>query len=206
MARYFDVHPENPQPRSVMQVAQIITDGALVVWPTDSAFALGCLLGNREGLDRIRTIRRLDSSHHFTLVVREFAQLGEFVKMSTPAFRAVRACTPGPYTFILNATRELPRAMLHPKKKTVGVRIPQHVTARALLKELGEPIVSSTLIMPGEEYPLSDGWAIKELLENRVDAVLDSGDVSDTPTTVVDLSGDEPVVLRQGAGDVSLFE
>lgn len=205
MARYFDVHPANPQPRSIRQVVDILRDGGLVVYPTESGFALGCTLGNREGLERIRGIRDLDRHHHFTLVCSEFAQLGQYVEMGNTAFRAVKAHTPGPYTFILKATREAPKAMLHDKARTVGVRITGHTTARALLDALGEPLMSSTLILPGEDGPLQDGWAIAETLEHQVDAVLDSGDAGVGATTVIDLSGDDPVVARVGAGDPAAF-
>lgn len=205
MTRYFDVHPVNPQPRSIGQVAQIIRDGGLVAYPTDSGFALGCQLGNREGLDRIRALRELDQHHHFTLVCSEFSQLGQFVDMSNDVFRAVKAATPGPYTFILPGTREVPKQMLHAKKRTVGVRIPDHVTTRALLAELGEPLMSSTLILPGEDQPMNDGWSIVEELGHSVDAVLDSGDVGTDPTTVVNFAAEPPVIEREGAGDLSLF-
>lgn len=206
MAKYFDVHPANPQQRALNQVRDILLDGGLIAYPTDSAFALGTTLGNRDGLERIKRLRQLDDHHHFTLVVDEFAHLGEYVQMDNWVFRAVKAATPGQYTFILPATKEIPRAMAHPRKRTVGVRIPDHVTARALLRTLGQPIVSSTLILPGEEEPMSDGWTIKDTLDNELDAVLDSGDAGIDPTTVVDLSGDEPEVLRVGAGDPSPFE
>lgn len=206
MARYFEVHPENPQRRSLNQVVDILNDGGLVAYPTDSGFALGCKLGNKEGLDRIRRIRDLDDKHHFTLVCKDFAQLGQFVQMDNDVFRAVKANTPGQYTFILTATREVPKQMLHPKKRTVGVRIPTHRTALALLDALGEPLMSSTLILPGAEEALSEGWEVNEELGHDLDAVLDSGDVSTDPTTVVDFSGDDVAVARHGAGDPSPFE
>lgn len=206
MARYFDVHPDNPQPRSIAQTVAILNAGGLVVYPTDSGFALGCKLGNAEGLERIRRIRQLDDKHHFTLVCKEFAQLGQFVQMDNWVFRVVKSATPGPYTFILPGTREVPKQMLHPKKKTVGVRIPEHVTALALMEAMGEPIMSSTLLMPGEEEPRTEGWQIAEDLEHHVDAVLDSGDVGAEPTTVIDLTGDEAVIARRGAGSTEPFE
>ncbi|MDQ4116940.1 MAG: L-threonylcarbamoyladenylate synthase [Actinomycetota bacterium] len=206
MARYFDVHPQNPQPRSVSQVVDIVRDGGLIAYPTDSCFALGCSLGNKEGLERIRQIRNLDDKHHFTLVCADFAQLGQFVHIGNAVFRAIKASTPGSYTFILPATKEVPRRLLHPKKKTVGVRIPDHATTQALLGELGEPLLSSTLLLPGHAEPLTQGWEIKEELDNAVDAVIDSGDCGVEPTTVVDLSGDEPEITRVGAGDPSRFE
>jgi tRNA threonylcarbamoyl adenosine modification protein (Sua5/YciO/YrdC/YwlC family) len=206
MAKYFDVHPDNPQPRAIRQAAEIIRSGGLIVYPTDSCFALGCALENKEGLDRIREIRRLDDGHHFTLVCKDFAQLGQFVQISNALFRTIKAATPGSYTFILPATREVPRRLMHPKKKTVGVRIPDHTVVQALLAELGEPLLSSTLLLPGEEEPMTQGWEIKEALDNVVDAVLDSGECGVVPTTVVDLSQGEPEILRRGAGDPSLFE
>jgi tRNA threonylcarbamoyl adenosine modification protein (Sua5/YciO/YrdC/YwlC family) len=206
VARYFDVHPDNPQARSIRQIVDVIRDGGLIVYPTDSCFALGCQMGNRGGLDRIRQIRHLDDRHHFTLVCRDFAQLGQFVKISNSVFRLVKASTPGSYTFILPATREVPRRLLHPKKQTVGVRIPDHPVAQALLAELGEPLLSSTMLLPGQDEPMTSGWEIKERLDHVVDAVIDSGDCGVEPTTVVDLSGDEPEIVRRGAGDPSRFE
>lgn len=206
MARYFDVHPDNPQPRSIAQTVDILNDGGLIAYPTDSGFALGCKLGNAAGLDRIRRIRELDDKHHFTLVCKEFAQLGQFVQMDNWVFRLVKAATPGQYTFILPATREVPKQMLHAKKKTVGVRIPEHVTSLALMEALGEPIMSSTLLMPGESEPRTEGWQVSEDLEHQVDAVLDSGDVGADPTTVVDLTGDEAIIARRGAGPTEPFE
>jgi tRNA threonylcarbamoyl adenosine modification protein (Sua5/YciO/YrdC/YwlC family) len=206
VAKYFDVHPENPQARTITQVADSIRAGALVVYPTDSCFALGCQLGSRDGIDRIRSIRRLDDRHHFTLVCQNFAQLGQFVQVDNDVFRAIKASTPGSYTFILPATREVPRKLLHPKKKTVGVRIPENTVTSAILAELGEPLLSSTLLLPGEEEPLTQGWEIKERLDHVVDAVIDSGECGTVPTTVIDLSGGEPEILRVGAGDPSRFE
>ncbi|MCF0093672.1 L-threonylcarbamoyladenylate synthase [Micromonospora sp. NPDC005252] len=206
MARYYDVHPENPQPRIIGQVADLIRGGGLIAYPTDSCFALGVQLGNRDGLDRIREIRHLDDRHHFTLVCRDFAQLGQFVQINNAVFRLVKASTPGSYTFILPATKEVPRRMLHPKKRTVGVRVPRHTVTQALLAELGEPLVSSTLALPGEDEPMTQGWEIKERLDHQLDAVLDAGDCGKEPTTVIDLSGPEPEILRRGAGDVSRFE
>ena len=206
MARYFDVHPENPQKRAIGQVVDLVRGGGLIAYPTDSCFALGCALGNKDGLDRIRSIRHLDDRHHFTLVCQEFAQLGQFVHISNAVFRSIKAATPGSYTFILPATKEVPRRLLHPKKKTVGVRIPDHIVAQALVEELGEPLVSSTLLLPDQEEPMTQGWEIKELLDHQVDAVVDSGDCGTEPTTVVDFSEDIPEVVRIGAGDPTPFE
>jgi tRNA threonylcarbamoyl adenosine modification protein (Sua5/YciO/YrdC/YwlC family) len=206
VARYFDVHPDNPQARLIRQVADLVRAGALIAYPTDSCYALGCQLGNRDGLDRIRDIRRLDSRHHFTLVCRDFAQLGQFVHVSNSVFRLVKASSPGSYTFILPATKEVPRRLLHPRKHTVGVRIPAHTVAQALLAELAEPLLSSTLALPDHDEPMTDGWEIKERLDHQIDAVLDGGECGKEPTTVVDLSQDEPEILRRGAGDPSRFE
>lgn len=206
MARYFDVHPDNPQRRTIGQVVDILRGDGLIAYPTDSCFALGCQLGNREGLGRIRSIRHLDERHHFTLVCKDFAQLGQFVHISNTVFRAIKASTPGSYTFILPATQEVPRRLLHPKKKTVGVRIPDHAVTQALLSELGEPLVSSTLLLPDQDDPMTQGWEIKERLDHEVDAVIDSGDCGTEPTTVVDFSDNEPEIIRRGSGDPSRFE
>jgi tRNA threonylcarbamoyl adenosine modification protein (Sua5/YciO/YrdC/YwlC family) len=205
VAKYFDVHPENPQRRSIGQVVSILRDGGLIAYPTDSCFALGCLTGNREGVDRIKAIRQLDDRHHFTLVCHDFAQLGQLVYLSNSVFRAIKANTPGSYTFILPATKEVPRRLLHSKKKTVGVRIPDHVVAQAILAELGEPLLSSTLLLPGEDEPMTQGWEIKESLDHVVDAVIDSGECGTEPTTVIDFSNDDVEVIREGAGDLAPF-
>lgn len=206
MARYFDVHPDNPQPRVVGQVVDLIRSDGLVAYPTDSCFALGCQLGNREALNRIRAIRNLDAHHHFTLMCADFAQLGQFVHLDNAVFRAVKAATPGQYTFILPATKEVPRRLLHPKKKTVGVRIPAHRVAQALLASLGEPLLSSTLLMPDSEDAMTQGWEIKERLDHQVDAVIDSGECGETPTTVIDFSQGAAFIVRRGAGDPCRFE
>jgi tRNA threonylcarbamoyl adenosine modification protein (Sua5/YciO/YrdC/YwlC family) len=206
MAKYFDVHPDNPQARSITQVAAIVRNGGLIAYPTDSCFALGAQIGNVQALVRIREIRHLDEHHHFTLMCADFAQLGQYVQVSNAMFRTVKACTPGSYTFILPASREVPRKLQNPKKLTVGVRIPKHTVVQALLAELGEPLVSSTLLLPGEQDPMTQGWEIKERLDHLVEAVVDSGDCGVEPTTVVDLSTSEPQILRRGAGDWSRFE
>jgi tRNA threonylcarbamoyl adenosine modification protein (Sua5/YciO/YrdC/YwlC family) len=206
VAKYFDVHPDNPQPRTISQVADSVRSGALIAYPTDSCYALGCQLGNRDGLERIKTIRQLNDRHHFTLVCQNFAQLGQFVHIDNDVFRAIKASTPGSYTFILPATKEVPRQLLHAKKKTVGVRIPDHVVTQALLAELGEPLLSSTLLLPDEEEPMTQGWEIKDLLDHVLDAVVDSGDCGTEPTTVIDFSNGEAEIVRKGAGDVSRFE
>ncbi|HLN78697.1 MAG TPA: L-threonylcarbamoyladenylate synthase [Nocardioidaceae bacterium] len=206
MATYFDVHPVDPQPRSIAQVVQIMRDGGVVAYPTDSGFALGCQMGNQDGLARMRQIRHLDDKHHFTLLCKDFAQLGQLVHIDNSVFRAIKAATPGSYTFILPATSEVPRKLLHPKKRTVGVRIPDHKVAQAILTEIGEPIVTTTLLLPGDEEPMTLGWEIKERLDHQVDAVIDSGDAGKEPTTVVDFSSGAPEIVRRGAGDPSPFE
>jgi tRNA threonylcarbamoyl adenosine modification protein (Sua5/YciO/YrdC/YwlC family) len=206
VAKYFDVHPDNPQRRAIGQVVTILSDGGLIAYPTDSCFALGCLTGNKEGVERIKQLRQLDDRHHFTLVCHDFAQLGQLVYLSNTVFRAIKAATPGSYTFILPATKEVPRRLLNTKKKTVGVRIPDHVVAQAILTELGEPLLSSTLLLPDEEEPMTQGWEIKERLDHVVDAVIDSGECGTVPTTVIDFSNDELEIVREGAGDLARFE
>jgi tRNA threonylcarbamoyl adenosine modification protein (Sua5/YciO/YrdC/YwlC family) len=206
MARYFDVHPANPQRRVIAEIAGIVRAGGVIAYPTDSCYALGCQLGHKDGIAAIRSIRHLDERHHLTLVCRDFAQLGQFVYVPKPVFRAIKAATPGSYTFILPATREVPRRLQHPGKKTVGVRIPRHVVTQALLAELGEPLVSSTLLLPGQNEPMTQGWEIAELLDQAVEAVIDSGDCGTEPTTVIDFSQQNPEIVRRGAGDTSEFE
>ena len=205
MARYFDVHPEDPQPRIVRQVVELLRDDALIAYPTDSCYALGFSIDSATGAERIRRIRALDDRHHFTLVCADFSQLGQFVHLDNAAFRSIKAATPGPYTFILTATREVPKRLAHPKKRTVGIRIPDSPVVRALLRELGTPLVSSTLLLPGAQEPMTDGWQIQSELDHVVDAVLDAGDCGTVPTTVVDWSEGAPEVLRVGAGDPSRF-
>ena len=204
MARYLDIHPQDPQPRLLAQAAQVIADGGLIAYPTDSGYALGCALGNQEGKERIASIRRLDDRHHYTLICSSFAQLGHFVLIDNAVFRAIKAATPGPFTFILPATKEVPRRLMHPKKKTVGVRLPDHRLVSALLAEVGEPLLSSTLILPGHEEPLTEGWVVGDEIGHLVDGIIE-GECGLEPTTVVDLSGPVPVIIRQGAGDARLF-
>lgn len=205
MARYLDIHPVDPQPRLIAQATAILRDGGLIAYPTDSCYALGCLLDAPDGLERIRRLRQVGKDHHFTLVCADFSQLSQFVVVSNPVFRMVKSATPGPYTFILPATREVPRRMSHPKKHTVGVRIPDHRVTRARLEEVGEPLVSSTLLLPDLEDPPTEGWIVNDLLGTQVDAVIDAGDVGTEPTTVVDLTGGDVVIAREGAGDASRF-
>ncbi|RLV55566.1 threonylcarbamoyl-AMP synthase [Aeromicrobium phragmitis] len=207
MARFIDIHPVNPQQRSVDQAVAVLGDGGLIAYPTDSGYALGARLGNAEALDRIRSIRDLDAKHHFTLVCRDFSQLGQMVHVDNAVFRAVKAATPGPYTFILPATREVPKRLLQEKKKTVGVRIPDHKISLALVEALGEPLLSTTLILPGETEAMTTAWEINEALDGRVEAIIDAGDdVVGTPTTVVDLSEGVANVVRVGAGDPAPFQ
>jgi len=207
MVRFIDIHPENPQQRAVDQAVEVLNDGGLIAYPTDSGYALGARIGSADALDRIRSIRRLDDKHHFTLVCRDFAQLGQFVQVDNAVFRAVKAATPGPYTFILPGTREVPRRLLQAKKKTVGVRIPDHAIVQALLSTMGEPILSTTLILPDSSEAMTEAWQIADELDGRIDAVIESGvEVIPEPTTVVDLSEGYAEVLRVGAGDPAPFE
>lgn len=206
MARYEDVHPVDPQRRIVTRTVERLREGALIAYPTSSGYALGCTIDNVEGRERMLRIRHLREDHHFTLLCRDFAQLGQVVDVSNAVFRAVKAATPGPYTFILRATPEVPRRLSHPKKHTVGVRISDDPLAQALLAELGEPLLTTTLIMPGEEAPMTEGWVVKDELDHLVDIVLDTGECGSEPTTVVDLSSGTAEVLRHGAGDASPFE
>jgi tRNA threonylcarbamoyl adenosine modification protein (Sua5/YciO/YrdC/YwlC family) len=205
VARYFDIHPINPQPRLIEQVVAILRDDGLIAYPTDSGFALGIQLGNRAGLDRMRTVRQLDDKHHFTLVCHDFAQLGPLVHIDNSIFRTVKAATPGPYTFILPATSEVPRRLMAPKKRSVGVRIPDHTLVQALLEALGEPLISTTLLLPGEIEPMTEGWQIQDELDQLLDAVI-GGEAGSLPTTVVDFTSGLPEITRYGAGDPNRFE
>ena len=205
MARYFDIHPVDPQPRLVDQVVSLLREDGLIAYPTDSGYALGIQLGNRAGLDRMRAIRHLDDKHHFTLVCRDFAQLGSLVHIDNAIFRTIKAATPGPYTFILPATPEVPRRLMAPKKRSVGVRIPHHVVEQALLEELGEPLISTPLLLPGDVEPLTEGWQIKDELDQVLDAVIE-GEAGSLPTTVVDFTSGLPEISRYGAGDPTRFE
>lgn len=205
MAQYFEVHPTHPQARLVARAAEILRGGGVVAYPTDSCYALGCQLGDKDAMVRLRRIRDVDERHHFTLMCRDLSEIASYARVDNAQFRLLKLCTPGSYTFILEATRELPRRLLHPKRKTIGLRIPDHPVALALLAELGEPLLSTTLILPGDEEPLTDGEAIRERLEHEVDAVLDAGSCGVVPTTVVDLTGRAPEVVRRGKGPVAPF-
>jgi tRNA threonylcarbamoyl adenosine modification protein (Sua5/YciO/YrdC/YwlC family) len=205
MAQYFQIHPDNPQPRLIHQAVQIVQQGGIVAYPTDSSYALGCHIGDKAAMERIRGIRQLDDKHNFTLVCRDLSELALYAKVSNADYRLLKANTPGAYTFILLATKEVPRRLQHAKRKTIGLRIPQHNIAAALLETLGEPLMSTTLIMPGEELPMNDPHLIRETLEHRVDAVIDGGFCSMEPTTVVHLEEGTPRVSRQGRGSVDPF-
>ncbi|MBN7798916.1 L-threonylcarbamoyladenylate synthase [Parahaliea mediterranea] len=205
MSQFFQVHPENPQARLISQAVDIIRGGGVVVYPTDSAYALGCHIGDKQALDRIRRIRQLDDRHNFTLVCRDLSEIATYARVDNTVYRLLKHATPGPYTFILRATSEVPRRLMHAKRKTVGLRVPDNAIAQALLADLGYPLMSVTLIMPGDEYPLIDPYDIRELLEHQVDLVIDGGYCGMEPTTVVDLADDLPVVTRQGKGDPEPF-
>ena len=204
MAQFFSVHPENPQPRLMRQAVDIIRRGGVIAYPTDSCYALGCHIGDKHAMERIRRIRDVDERHHLTLVCRDLAEVGQFAKVDNLQFRLIRANTPGSYTFILRATRDVPRRLLTPRH-TIGVRIPDHAVAQALLAELGEPMLSSTLILPDHGAPLNDPEAIRRALEHFVDLVIDAGSCDGQVTTVIDLSTDQPRLLREGRGDIRPF-
>lgn len=206
MAVNFYIHPDNPQLRLINQVVDLVRAGGVIVYPTDSAYALGCQLGDKAALDRIRQIRQLDKDHNFTLLCRDLSELAVYAKVDNQVFRQLKASTPGPYTFILGATSDVPRRLMHPKRKTIGLRVPDSRIAQALLAGLGEPLMSVTLIMPGEDYPVTDPEDIRSLLDKRVDAIVDGGHCGLEPTTVIDYTGDLPVVVRRGMGDAAPFE
>lgn len=205
MAQYFIIHPENPQARLIHQTVTLLQNGGVIAYPTDSTYALGCILGNVEAQRRIREIRGVDDNHNFTLVCRNLTEIGNYAQINNSQFRMLKANTPGPYTFILKATREVPRRLQHPKRSTIGLRVPDHMVTQAILDELGQPLLSMTLLMPGDSEPLNEAWAIRERLERKVDLVIDAGACVAEPTTVIDLTTDSPELLRLGAGDPSPF-
>ncbi|MDO9600460.1 MAG: L-threonylcarbamoyladenylate synthase [Azoarcus sp.] len=205
MAQFFSLHPEQPQARLIRQAAEIIRGGGLVVFPTDSAYALAGHTGDAAVLERIRRIRGVDDRHHFTLLCRDLSEISTYARVDNTQYRLLKATTPGPYTFILEGTRELPRRLLHPKRKTIGLRVPQHAVVSALLTELDEPMLSSTLIMPGEDLPLTDADEIRERLEKLVDLVIEAGFCGPEATSVIDLTGGAPVLVRAGRGDLTPF-
>ena len=207
MSQFFQIHPENPQARLIHQAVEVLRGGGVIVYPTDSAYALGCHIGDKKALDRIRAIRQVSKNHNFTLMCRDLSEISTYAKLSNNSlYRTLNAHTPGAYTFILKATSEVPRRLLHPKRRTIGIRVPANPIAHKMLEEHREPIMSTTLILPGDEMPLTDPYDIRELLEHQVDLVIDGGYCGLEPTTVVDMTEDVPEVIRKGGGDTSLFE
>ena len=205
MGQFFSIHPDNPQARLIRQAVLVIQQGGILVYPTDSGYALGCQLNNKEALERIRKLRNLDKNHNMTLVCRDLSELSTYAKVSNLTFRLLKSFTPGAYTFILNATNEVPKRMLHPKRRTLGLRIPDNAICLSLLECLEEPIMSTTLILPGAEAPLSEPAAIYDILGHQVDLIIDGGFCGDKPTTVIDLTSDNPIVVREGKGDPKPF-
>lgn len=206
MSQFFAIHPDNPQARLLRQAAAVLEERGLIVYPTDSGYAFGCLLGNKAALERIRLLRQLSKHHNMTLMCRDLSQLGTYAKVSNPIFRLLKAFTPGAYTFILTATSEVPRLMLHPKRKTLGLRVPNNTVTLSLLELLDAPLMSTSLILPGATVPLSEPEAIRDVLGAQVDLIIDGGNCGYQPTTVVDLTGDYPVILREGSGDLKPFQ
>ncbi|MBF8781670.1 L-threonylcarbamoyladenylate synthase [Pseudomonas fulva] len=205
MSQFFQIHPENPQPRLIRQAVDIIRKGGVVVYPTDSAYALGCQIGDKSAVERVRRLRQLDKNHNFTLMCCDMSQLGLYAKVDTGTFRLLKAHVPGPYTFILNGTREVPRLLLHEKRRTIGLRVPDHAITLALLAELGEPLMSVSLILPGDEEPMTDPYEIRERLEHQVDLVIDGGFGDLKASTVINLADERPEVIRVGCGDPAPF-
>ena len=205
MARLIEVHPKDPQPRRVAEIVQIIREGGLIAYPTDSSYAFGCHIGDAKAMNRIHRIRRTDKHHNFTLVCSDLSEIGTYARVDNWAYRLIKALTPGPYTFILPATREVPKRLQNPKRRTIGLRVPDHPLVRAMLNSLGEPIMSSTLLLPGDEMPVTDPVEIDERIGSLVDAIVDSGPTGMEPTTVLDLTSGTVEVVRQGRGDVSAF-
>jgi len=202
MAQFFSVHPTHPQARLLRQAAVIVRKGGLIAYPTDSCYALGCHIGDKDAMDRLRHVRGVDDKHHLTLMCRDLSEIATYAIVDNVQYRLLKAATPGSYTFILRATREVPRRLMHPRRKTIGVRVSQHPVAHALLGELGEPMLSATLLLPGEDAPISEGGDIRMRLEHLLDLILDAGHCGIVPSTVLDLTGDAPVVLREGGGSL----
>jgi len=206
MAQFFQIHPANPQPRLVRGAVEILRNGGVIVYPTDSSYAFGCQLGSKDAMERVRRIRHLDDRHNFTLVCRDLSEITTYAKIDNQAFRILKSLTPGPYTFIYEATKQVPRRMLHPKRKGIGIRVPDNAICRALLAELDEPILSTSLLLPGDEHPMTDPEAIREALDRQVDLVIDGGAGGMEPSTVIDMTQEPYLVVRVGKGDPSLFE
>jgi len=205
MAQYFVIHSENPQARLVHQAVTILSQGGVIAYPTDSTYALGCIVGNVDAQKRIREIRGVDENRHFTLVCRNLAEIGTYAQVNNSQFRLLKANTPGQYTFVLKASREVPRRLQHPKRSTIGLRVPQHTVTQAILEELNQPLLSMTLMLPGDSEPMNEAWEIRDRLEHQVDLVIDAGACVAEPTTVIDLTGDSPQLIRLGAGDAASF-
>jgi tRNA threonylcarbamoyl adenosine modification protein (Sua5/YciO/YrdC/YwlC family) len=205
VSQYFELHPVTPQLRLIRRAVEIVREGGVIAYPTDSCYALGCHIGDKAALERVRRIRQADRNHHFTLVCRDLSEIGRFARLDTWQFRLLKAATPGPFTFLLPATRETPRRLQHERRRTIGIRVPDHPVPLMLLAELGEPLMSSTLILPGDSVPMTDGKEIRQRLEHEIDAVLDGGNCGTEPTTVVDLAVKPAVVIRRGKGDFSRF-
>jgi tRNA threonylcarbamoyl adenosine modification protein (Sua5/YciO/YrdC/YwlC family) len=206
MAFLLAIHPQNPQTRLVRQAISALLDGRVVAYPTDSCYALGCLIGDKEAMERIRRIRKTDKQHNFTLVCRDLSEIARYARVDNSQYRTLKAFTPGPYTFVLEATREVPKRLQNPRRRTIGIRVPDNAIVRELLAELGEPIMSSTLLLPGDEQPITDAQEIKHRLDHEIDVVIDGGPGGLQPSSVIDLSGAGPVIVRRGKGDVSAFE
>jgi tRNA threonylcarbamoyl adenosine modification protein (Sua5/YciO/YrdC/YwlC family) len=205
LAQYFAVHPTHPQPRLIRRAAEIVRGGGLAAYPTDSSYALGCHLGDAHAQQRLRRVRGMDEKHHLTLMCRDLSEIANYAIVDNTQFRLLRQATPGSYTFILRATKEVPRRLQHPKRRTIGVRVPSHVVTQALLAELGEPMLSATLMLPGAHAPLAEASEIRAALEHELDVVLDCGSCGTEPSTVIDLTGEAPVVLRKGKGPLEIF-
>ena len=205
MSQFFRIHPEDPELRLIRRSVEIIREGGVVAYPTDSGYALGCQLGNKAAIERIWKVRNLDARHHFTLICRDLSEVSVYASFDTPVYRLLRANTPGPYTFILRGTKEVPRRLMHPKRKTIGLRVPDNPISQALLAELGEPMLTTTLILPGDSLPMTDPEEIRKRIGQEVDLVIDGGYGGNVPTTMVDLTEDAPSVLREGKGDASPF-
>jgi tRNA threonylcarbamoyl adenosine modification protein (Sua5/YciO/YrdC/YwlC family) len=202
LSQFFSIHPNNPQPRLIRNTVEILNNGGLIVYPTDSCYALGCLIGNKDAMERIRRIRKVDANHHFTLVCRDLSEISIYAKIDNTAYRLLKARTPGPYTFLLKATHEVPRRLQTPKRNTIGIRVPNHTVTQALLSQLDQPLMSSTLVLPDSQLPLTDPLDMRERLEHEVELIINGGSCGTEPTTVIDLIDGTPTVMRQGKGEV----